>query len=96
MGSLHAHAIAADTTIPLEKQLEWHLQGNHFPPIPKSMVVPCEEAIQAFWEDDLERLISLPDGVGYKGLTVAPARAIIIEHHLDAWCVEHDEEDSDF
>lgn len=93
MGSLHSYAIAADKTIPLEQQLAWHLQSNHFPPIPVSMVVPCEEAIQAYWEDDLDRMISLPEGVGYRGLTAAPARAIIIEHHLDAWCEEEDYEE---
>lgn len=93
MGSLHAHAFAADETLTLSQQLEWHLTSNHFPPIPKSMVIPCEEAIQCFWEDDIDRMISLPEGVGYKGLTAAPARAIIVEHHLDAWCYEEDSEE---
>lgn len=87
---------ATNKEITLEQAIGWHLQGNHFPPVPLSMVTPCIEAIDAFWEDDLDKLIGLPDGVGYKGLTVAPARAIIISHHLDAWCVEDEEEDSDF
>lgn len=93
MGSLHSYAVAADTTIPLEQQLEWHLQSNHFPPIPNTMVQPCVEAIDAFWEDDLDKMISLPEGVGYRGLTAAPARAIIIEHHLDAWCDDSEQEE---
>lgn len=85
MGSLHAVEMA-NSTLSLEDALAWHLQSNHFPPVPVSMVQPCIEAIDAYWEDDLDKLIPLPEGVGYKGLTVAPARAIIIQHHLDAWC----------
>lgn len=88
MGYLHAKEMASIAGATLEQQLQWHLRSNHFPPIPLSMVQPCIEAIDAFWEDNLDKLISLPEGVGYKGLTVAPARAIIIEHHLDAWCEE--------
>lgn len=88
MGYLHAKEMANIGGATLEQQLQWHLRSNHFPPIPLSMVQPCIEAIDAFWEDNLDKLISLPEGVGYKGLTVAPARAIIIEHHLDAWCEE--------
>mgnify|MGYP007078398212 FL=1 len=88
MGSLQATEMAE--LMPMEQALEWHLRSNHFPPVPSSMVKPCLEAIDAYWEDDLDRLISLPEGVGYRGLTVAPARAIIINHHLDAWCSEDD------
>ena len=91
MGSMQAREMAELGADNLEAALAWHLQANHFPPIPRSMVEPCIAAIDAYWEDDLDKLISLPDGVGYKGLTVAPARAIIIQHHLDAWCTEIDE-----
>lgn len=93
MGALHAYAIAAEKDLPLTDQLAWHLTSNHFPPIPLSMVQPCIEAIDAYWENDLDRMVALPEGVGYRGLTAAPARAIIIEHHLDAWC-EDDEDES--
>jgi hypothetical protein len=85
MGSLQAREIA-NTGISLEQQITWHLQGNHFPPVPVSMVTPCIEAIDAFWEDDLNKEIDLPEGVTYRGQQTAPAREIIINHHLDAWC----------
>jgi hypothetical protein len=55
------------------------------------MVQPCIDAIDAYWADELDRLISLPEGVGYRGLTAAPARAIIVAHHLDPWCSEDSE-----
>lgn len=93
MGAMNAREMASMTEITLEQQLAWHLTSNHFPPVPVIMVQPCVEAIDAFWEDDLDKMISLPEGVGYRGLTVAPARAIIIEHHLDSWCeAEYDED----
>lgn len=91
MGHLHAREIASIGNITLEEQIRWHLLSNHFPPIPESMVQPCIEAIDAFFEDNLDKLISLPEGVGYRGLTVAPAREILIQHHLEAWCEEPEE-----
>lgn len=92
MGNMQAREMAELGADNIDAALAWHLQSNHFPPIPRSMVEPCKQAIDAFWEDDLDRLISLPEGVGYKGLTAAPAREIIIQHHLDAWCDDEWEE----
>ena len=86
MGALQAREMASMTEITLEQQLAWHLQSNHFPPIPVSMVQPCVEAIDAYWEDDLDKEIDLPEGVSYRGKQTAPAREIIINHHLDPWC----------
>ena len=80
----------AETEITIEQQLAWHLQGNHYPPVPLSMVQPCIEAINAYWNDDFDAQIEMPDGVSYKGQTTAPAWAIIEQHHLNAWC-ESDE-----
>jgi hypothetical protein len=85
MGSLQAREIA-NTEISLEQQISWHLQGNHFPPVPLSMVTPCIDAIDAFWADELDKEIDLPEGVSYRGKQTAPAREIIINHHLDPWC----------
>jgi len=52
MGSVTAIGLA-DTTLDLETQLKYHLQGNHYPPIPTVMVQPCIEAIDAYYEDNL-------------------------------------------
>jgi hypothetical protein len=53
------------------------------------MVPTCLEAIDAVnTEGDWDRLISLPTGVSYKGLTQAPASAIIEQHHLEFWIIE--------
>lgn len=81
-----------ETALSLEQKLSWHLTSNHFPPVPTSMVQPCIEAIDAVNEGDYGKLIGLPDGVGYKGLTVAPASAIVEQHHLDAFLDEDGED----
>jgi hypothetical protein len=92
MGSIQAMEMAEMLSI--DDALAWHLRSNHFPPIPLSMVEPCKEAIQNALAGDWFKLVSLPEGVGYKGLTAAPTHAIIEQHHLDAW-VELDEEYDD-
>ena len=74
----------------LEQGIAYHLQGNHYPPVPLSMVKPCIDAIDAWWEEDSDRLIEMPEGVSYRGEKFAPASAIIEQHHLDAWLPESD------
>ncbi len=91
MGALQAREMAS--LMPMEEAIRWHLKANHYPPIPESMVIPCIEAIDAYWEDDLDKEIAMPTGVYYKGRNTAPAREIIIQHHLDAWCEEEEEQE---
>ena len=84
MGSITALGIQ-DSVLDLETQLAYHLQGNHYPPVPLSMVQPCIDAIDAYYDEDYDRFISMPEGVFYKGMSHAPAHAIIEQHHLNAW-----------
>jgi hypothetical protein len=86
MGSITALGIN-DSVLDLDTQLLYHLKGNHYPPVPAEMVQPCIEAIDAFYDEDWERMIAMPM-VGdfqilYKGMTHAPASAIVNQHHLD-------------
>jgi hypothetical protein len=90
MGSVTAIGLA-DSVLDLETQLAYHLQGNHYPPVPLSMVQPCIDAIDAYYDEDYERFIAMPEGVFYKGMSHAPARAIIEQHHLEFWLPEGDE-----
>jgi hypothetical protein len=88
MGSITAIGLA-DTTLDLETQLAYHLKGNHYPPVPIEMVKPCIEAIDAFYDEDFNRMIEMPM-VGdfqilYKGMTHAPASAIVEQHHLNVF-----------
>ena len=89
MGSITALGIQ-DSVLDLETQLAYHLQGNHYPPVPLSMVQPCIEAIDAYYDEDYERFIAMPEGITYKGRTTAPAWAIIEQHHLSFWLPEED------
>jgi len=86
MGSVTAIGLA-DSVLDLETQLAYHLQGNHYPPVPLSMVQPCIEAIDAYYDEDYERFIAMPEGVFYKGMSHAPARAIVDQHHL-SWFID--------
>jgi hypothetical protein len=81
MGRLSAIAMT-ETDLTLEQQITWHLQSNCFPPVPKSMVEPCVKALEAYNAGNKDKLIGLPKGVGYQGLTAAPANAIIQAHRL--------------
>ena len=85
MGSNFANDLATMEELDLEVALGYHLQGNHYPPVPLSMVQPCIEAIDAIWEDDPYKAIEMPEGVTYRGETHAPAWAIAEQHHLDPW-----------
>jgi hypothetical protein len=91
MGSVTAIGLA-DSVLDLETQLAYHLQGNHYPPVPLSMVQPCIDAIDAAYDEDYDREIAMPEGVSYKGSNVAPAWAIIEQHHLD-WFITPADED---
>ncbi len=93
MGNLHAAAMAeavGEGQVALRPALAWHLQSNHYPPVPLSMIDPCIAAINAAVEAytdgdelvDLDRPIDLPEGITYKGLPTAPAAALIEQHHL--------------
>jgi len=89
MGSVTALGIK-DTVLDLETQILYHLKGNHYPPVPAEMVAPCIEAIDAYYDEDYDRFIAMPDGVFYKGMSHAPAHAIIEQHHLSFWLPEED------
>ena len=90
MGHNFATDLATDSHLTLEDAIRIHLSSNHYPPIPGTMVQPCIDAIDAYWEDDTARMIALPDGVSYKGNTEAPAWALIDAHHLNPWITEDD------
>jgi hypothetical protein len=91
MGNLHSaeYAQMAEAgLISLTRSIEIHLQSNHFPPVPLSMVGACVEAIEACIDEDTDRLITLPEGVSWRNQQDAPAWAIVEGHHLEAWAYE--------
>ena len=97
MGSITAIGLA-DTTLDLETQLAYHLQGNHYPPIPTVMVQPCIEAIDAYYDEDYSRRIELPkmdDGfqITWKDKTWTTASALVSHAHLEWFIAEPRDEE---
>jgi hypothetical protein len=87
MGALQAADLSENFS--LEDGIKIHLTTNHYPAVPIEMVPTCIEAIDAVnSESDWDKLITLPDGISWKGLTQAPASAIIEQHHLEFWIIE--------
>tara|TARA_B110000503_G_C6981582_1_gene343456 strand:+ start:60 stop:344 length:285 start_codon:yes stop_codon:yes gene_type:complete len=90
MGRMTAVDLATnDYGVDVSEQIRLHLVGNHYPPIPESMVPVCIAAIDAVndygdWDTELE----LPNGAKWRGSTTAPAHAIIEGHHLEPWLIE--------
>ena len=89
MGSLQAMEMAE--MLDIESAISWHLQSNHYPPVPQSMVPACIEAIENALAGEWLKKVELPAGTTYRGSTHAPTDAIIDQHHLHPW-VELDEE----
>jgi hypothetical protein len=76
-----------DGLLERERAIEIHLRSNHYPPVPRSMVAPCLEAIEIVqrsqWGDaDASDRVELPEGVSWRGQDSAPAYAIVDGHHL--------------
>jgi len=87
MGNMTARELAflGNEEAGLETALSWHLTSNHFPPVPTTMVQPCVEAINNANAGEWDKMVQLPDGVGYRGMTSAPTHAIVEQHHLESF-----------
>ena len=90
MGYTTAVAISG-LDIPMKEQIEIHLVSNFYPPVPRFMAQACVDAIDAYWDEDTNRMIDMPIGVSYKGSNSAPAWAIIEQHRLDPWLGEQED-----
>lgn len=88
MGYTQAESMAnavMDGTVSLRDAIVFHLRSNHYPPVPESMAIPCEAAIDAYENYEYDRLIPLPDGILWRGEPEAPAWAIVEDLHLEAF-----------
>lgn len=87
MGNMTARELAflGNEGLGIETALSWHLTSNHYPPVPDTMVQPCVEALDNANAGEWDKMVQLPDGVGYKGGTAAPTHAIIEQHHLESF-----------
>jgi len=83
MGRLQAQEMIEHGGI--EVALKWHLQSNHYPPVPLSMVPICQEAIEHANVGDWDTEINLPKGISFRGEKFATVSAIVRQHHLDSF-----------
>ena len=91
MGNNFATELAEmDFGLSLEDSIAIHLSANHYPPVPRSMVQPCIDAIDAYHDEDYQRLIDLPEPITWRDQNQAPASAIVEAHHLDAWLPQYE------
>jgi hypothetical protein len=93
MGKL-TEMMIANTDLPLDHKVAWHLRGNHYPPLPLIMVEPCVEAIELARLGYYTAEVKLPiheskDGepfqITWNGQDTAPVFAIVEAHHLDGF-----------
>jgi len=85
MGYTQAQGMAdqvREGLITLTEALTWHLQANHYPPIPRVAVSAALQAIRAYEEGDLTREIMTPAAI------TLPAIMIIEQLHLEAFLPE--------
>lgn len=85
MGHNLALDLANNPDLTLERSLSYHLTGNHYPPVPLSMVDPCIAAINAAKAREWSKLIDLPAGIKWRGKDQAPVSALIEGHHLECF-----------
>ena len=84
MGSVSAASMRADLAD--EAALEWHLQYNHYPPIPLRMVAVAQEAIAAVAsscpDTPCTDMVQLPEDCTFRGENEAPAWEVMEAMHL--------------
>ncbi len=80
----------AETNISLEQGIRWHLQYNHYPPVPSVMVPVAVEAVRLCRDDKFdETIVIFFEHQDYElyGWSV-PAYAIVDIFNLEPWVNE--------
>jgi len=62
--------------------LQWHLQYNHYPPLPRVLIGACQETLEALRDEDYDRKIDMPEGLQFQGRDSAMACEIADSAHL--------------
>ena len=70
-------------SLPSEAILHYHLQSNHYPPLPVSLVPTCQRAIELVACEEGGRRVRLPKGlVGQDGRRSVVATDLVEAAHL--------------
>ena len=85
MGSMQAYEMAT-SGIDRSTALLWHLQSNHFPPLPAGLVTVALRVVDLAVDHDNWQVEVDPEGwAEYQGRETAPVWAIVEAWHLDAF-----------
>lgn len=93
MGSMSAESMLEEAG--LDKALVWHLQSNHYPPIPTSMIPACLRAIENAKAGKWNKKIKLPEGVTWKGKKYTVTNALVEHAHLKTFIFTGEPEEID-
>ena len=84
MGRMNAEGMA-ESGLPLELTLEWHLQSNHYPPVSLAFIPTCVKAIQCCKDGASDTDITMPNGL------VHSAAEIVEGLHLEPFLYDYEE-----
>lgn len=84
MGSMAASDMVAYDGVN-DATLTWHLTSNHYPPLPIELLPVAKRVIRKANDEQWEANVRLPEGITYKGSTLAPVWACVEAWHLDAF-----------
>lgn len=83
MGRMQAQEMAG-MGLDIDVALSWHLQSNHYPPVPTKMNAIAKRAIELAVKDEWGVEIELPEGVTFRnGSTMVRPHQVIESFHLE-------------
>lgn len=95
MGSLQASEMASIGGVNAIT-MGWHLQSNHFPPHPSTMIPVALAAVEHANNDEWDALVDLPEGVEHRVFgTQVPVHEIVSALHLDGFLDQGGDDDFD-
>jgi len=82
----HINALRVLDLITLEGDLRFHLQNNHYPPVPDVMIPIALKAVVLCRNDQFNKTIEIP--IEYRMGWMVPAYVIVEAYHLEPWVNE--------
>jgi hypothetical protein len=79
----YTQALRVLDLITLEGDLRWHLQNNHYPPVPDVMIPIALKAVVLCRNDQFNKTIEIP--IEYRMGWMVPAYVIVEIYHLESW-----------
>ena len=81
-----------DQGVDIDNALRIHFQGNHYPPLPLSLISVAKKAIEHANKGEWDKELELPHPVTYRDRKTAPVNECVEAWHLDCF-LDLDEND---